>query len=247
MILGFNEEILLMPANTYKCRFPVMLPSEVPAITHAQCLAREKVKLGEICLCRLPLSVLLWFLSSPRNPDLVARFQNTTLPQMTLLLHVRLLLLQLPLMRPNRIRVIPALQLPRLARGLVPQLPDPSDPLHPILLDPAFPEHADIIPRAVALRLALALPPHGHTLHLTEFLEAVGADEGGEDEGAAHHADETEFGFLHEVFQVHPVQRCHEGAGSDAERADAEAEVEKHEGIAVGVEDGFDSVIVERG
>ena len=44
-----------------------------------------------------------------------------------------------------------------------------------------------------------------------------------------------------EVLEIHAVKAGEERTGTDAEGADAEFEVEKHEGVAVGIKDGFDA------
>lgn len=88
---------------------------------------------------------------------------------------------------------------------------------------------------------ATLLAPDADALDFAEFGQAVGADEGGQEEGEAGDADEAEVGFFEEVLEVHAVEAGDEGAAADAEGADGEFEVEQDERVAVGVKDGFDS------
>lgn len=85
--------------------------------------------------------------------------------------------------------------------------------------------------------------PHADALELAQLGEPVDGDDGGDGEAGDGDAAETEVGFFDEVLQVHAVQRREEGPCCEGECADAELEVEKHEGVAVGIEDGFHSVL----
>lgn len=83
--------------------------------------------------------------------------------------------------------------------------------------------------------------PHADALDLAQLLDANGDCDGGGDGADAADAPEAEVGLLDEVFKVHAVEGGEEGAGGETEGPDGEAEVEEHEGVAVGVEDGFDA------
>lgn len=73
-------------------------------------------------------------------------------------------------------------------------------------------------------------------------MQAVRADDGGEDKGPPGDAPEGEIGFFHEVFEIHSVETSDESAGADTKGADGEFEIKEHEGVAVSVEDDVDTI-----
>ena len=75
-----------------------------------------------------------------------------------------------------------------------------------------------------------------------QLVQAVGEDDGAGDGAEDGDAAEAEVGLFDEVLEVHAVEGGGEGAGGEAERVDGEFEVELHEGVAIGVEDGADAV-----
>lgn len=83
---------------------------------------------------------------------------------------------------------------------------------------------------------------HTDALDAPQLLQSKDADQGGEGEAEGADAGEAEVGLFDEVLEVHAVEAGDEGARADAKGADAEFEVEKHEGVAVCVEDGFHAV-----
>lgn len=85
---------------------------------------------------------------------------------------------------------------------------------------------------------------HAHPLHSPQLLQPVHGDNGAEDRAPGADAPETNVGLFDEVLQVHAVEGGDEGAGRDGEGEDGEFQVQKHEGVAVGVEDGFDAALV---
>lgn len=88
------------------------------------------------------------------------------------------------------------------------------------------------------------LAPHTHPLHFAQSSETVRENDDGERRGYAAHAPEAQAGLFHEVFEVHAVEGCDEGARSEAEGEDGEAQFEEHERVAVSVEDGADAVVI---
>ena len=89
--------------------------------------------------------------------------------------------------------------------------------------------------------LVAAVAPHGESLHTLQLADPVDGDDATEDCAPGGDAPETEVRFLDEVLEVHAVEGGDEGACSEGEGEDGEAEVEQHEGVAVSVEDGFDA------
>lgn len=73
-------------------------------------------------------------------------------------------------------------------------------------------------------------------------MQAVDEDDGAGDGAEGGDGAEAEVGFLDEVLEVHAVEGGGEGAGGEAEGVDGEFEVELHEGIAVSIEDGTNTV-----
>lgn len=84
--------------------------------------------------------------------------------------------------------------------------------------------------------------PHGDALDAAQLAEADGGGQEGEDGAPDADAPEAEVRLLDEVLQVHAVEGRDEGARRQADRPDREFEVEEHERVAVGIEDGFDAV-----
>lgn len=82
---------------------------------------------------------------------------------------------------------------------------------------------------------------HAHALNLAEFLESICSDDEAKDGAPYADAVEAKVRLFDEVLEVHAVEGSDEGAGCDGEGEDGEFEVEEHEGVAVGVENGFDS------
>jgi hypothetical protein len=74
-------------------------------------------------------------------------------------------------------------------------------------------------------------------------MQSIDSGNAADDGAPAADAVETPIGLFDEVFQVHAVEGCDEGAGRYCEGEDAEFEIEKHEGVAVCVEDGFHAVV----
>jgi hypothetical protein len=78
-------------------------------------------------------------------------------------------------------------------------------------------------------------------LHAAQARQAVGQDHGAGRGAHERERAEAKVGLLEEVLEVHAVERGDEGAGGEAEGPDAEAQLEEHEGVAVGVEDRLDA------
>lgn len=83
--------------------------------------------------------------------------------------------------------------------------------------------------------------PHPDALELAELVESVDADDCGDCEAGHGDTAKTKVGFFDEVLQVHSVEAGVEGSGGQTECTDAELEIEKHEGVAVCVENRFDT------
>ena len=81
--------------------------------------------------------------------------------------------------------------------------------------------------------------PHAEALDPAQPAETPDADAKAHEGAPGADAPEAEVGLLEEVLEVHAVEGCDEGAAAEAEGGDAELEVEQHQGVAVGVEDGF--------
>ena len=132
--------------------------------------------------------------------------------------------------RSSRHRIThPALQHRRtLLQRLVPRndLPEAlSGPdSRPLALGAArAPQLLPIPPVAPALPprlLDAVVAPHADALHAAQLREAPHAHADAEHRAPGRDAREADVGFLEEVFQVHAVQRCDEGAGAEAERED---------------------------
>lgn len=89
--------------------------------------------------------------------------------------------------------------------------------------------------------LGAVVAPHAEALDAPQLVYAVDGDDEAEDGAPRGDAPETEIGFLNEVLEVHAVEGGDEGAGGEGKGEYGEAQVEKHERVAVGVEDGFDA------
>lgn len=104
-----------------------------------------------------------------------------------------------------------------------------------------------VIPEPVRLpdcphRRAPFVVHHLDPLQLAEPGQPVPAHEEGHDHRHPRHHAHAPVGLFDEVFQVHSVQAGQERAHGQAQRADAELEVQQHERVAIGVEDGPDAV-----
>ena len=86
------------------------------------------------------------------------------------------------------------------------------------------------------------LAPHLDALDAPETLHGVDAHGQGESGAGGGDGAEADAGLFQEVGQIHAVQRGDEGTCAETEGANAEFEVEQHERVAIGIEDGFDSV-----
>jgi hypothetical protein len=86
------------------------------------------------------------------------------------------------------------------------------------------------------------MAPHGEALDATEAGEAPDEDAEAENGAPGGNDPEAVVCFFDCVFEVHAIEGSDEGAGCYGEGGDREAEVEKHEGVAVGVKDGFYAV-----
>ena len=85
--------------------------------------------------------------------------------------------------------------------------------------------------------------PHADTLELAQFGESIHADNCGQCKANNGDTTETEIVFFDEVLQVHSVESGEESSCSQTESANAELQVEKHEGVAIGIKDRFDSAL----
>lgn len=83
------------------------------------------------------------------------------------------------------------------------------------------------------------LSPHTNSLDLSQLRKSIRTNHACENHRPYSDADKAEIGLFDKVFQVHAIEGGDEGPGPDAKSADAEFEVEEHEGVAVGVENGF--------
>lgn len=83
---------------------------------------------------------------------------------------------------------------------------------------------------------------HADSLDLAQSEQTVYRDNRTKDGAPGADAVETVIGFFNKVLQVHTVEGGDEGAGCDREGEDGEFEVEKHKGVAVRVENGFDTI-----
>lgn len=72
------------------------------------------------------------------------------------------------------------------------------------------------------------LSPHAHPLDLVKLLESIGANNSCKDKRPSADSDEAVIRFFDEVLKIHAVQAGDERAGSDAECADTELQVEEH-------------------
>lgn len=86
-----------------------------------------------------------------------------------------------------------------------PNQPLPTPPVAPALL----PHILDAV-----------VTPHADALHAAQLREAPRAHANAKYRAPGRDAREADVGFLDEVFQVHAVQRCDEGAGAEAEGED---------------------------
>lgn len=84
---------------------------------------------------------------------------------------------------------------------------------------------------------------HLDPLDLAQLDKAISADQEREEYGEGGDASKTPVGLFNEVLQVHTVQTSQEGAHGQAKGANAEFEVQKHEGVTVGVKNGANTVI----
>lgn len=76
-------------------------------------------------------------------------------------------------------------------------------------------------------------------------MQAISADNSGEDECPSRDPPEGEIGFLHEVFKIHAIKASNEGARTNSEGANRKFEVEEHKGVAVSVEDDIDAKLLD--
>lgn len=76
-------------------------------------------------------------------------------------------------------------------------------------------------------------------------MQAISADNSGEDKCPSRDPPEGEIGFLHEVFKIHAIKASNEGARANPEGTNRELEVEEHEGVAVSVEDDINAKLLD--
>lgn len=76
-------------------------------------------------------------------------------------------------------------------------------------------------------------------------MQAVRANDSGEDERPSGNAPEGKIRFFHEVFQVHAVETGDKGTGANTKGANGEFEVQQHEGVTIGVEDDVDTKVIQ--
>jgi len=85
--------------------------------------------------------------------------------------------------------------------------------------------------------------PHPDALEFAELVESVDADDCSDCKAGDRDTAKTVVGLFDKVLQVHSVETGVEGSGGQTEGTNAELEIEKHEGVAVCVENRFDTVI----
>jgi hypothetical protein len=90
-------------------------------------------------------------------------------------------------------------------------------------------------------RKASTLTPHTQSLYFSELAETP--DNGDHAEEAAEHTDqwEAKVGLFDKVLQVHSVKTGKEGTHTDTKGQYRELKIQEHQGVAVGVQDGFDA------
>lgn len=85
--------------------------------------------------------------------------------------------------------------------------------------------------------------PHADTLKLAQFGEPIDTDNNRNGKACNGHGAKTQIRLFDEILQVHSVKCGKQGSGCESERSDAEFEVQKHEGVAIGIQDGFNAVV----
>lgn len=85
--------------------------------------------------------------------------------------------------------------------------------------------------------------PHPDALEFAELVESVNADDCGDREAGDRDTAKTVVRLFDKVLQVHSIETGVECSGGQTEGTNAELEIEKHERVAVCVENRFDTVI----
>jgi hypothetical protein len=86
------------------------------------------------------------------------------------------------------------------------------------------------------------LAPHAQSLYFPEFAHAP--DNGDHAEEAAKDADqwEAKVSLFDEILQIHAVKAGKEGAHTDTKGQYRKLKIQEHQGVAVGVQYGFDTI-----
>lgn len=87
------------------------------------------------------------------------------------------------------------------------------------------------------------LTPHANALQFAKFCESVQANNPSHSETDNRDTTKAEIRLFNEVFQVHSVEGGEESSRGKTKGTYAELQVEEHEGIAIGVENCFNSVL----
>lgn len=88
---------------------------------------------------------------------------------------------------------------------------------------------------------AARITRHLDTLQDAEFPYAVAAYPEGHERGHDGDGSKAPIGLFYEVLEVHAVQTCDERAHGETQSTDAVFQLQQHEGVAVGIENGTDA------